>query len=662
MCRVGPCDGEHHAGSSDQSSLPPRALPDVGPLSIPSPDHRSNRSASARRRGVLGSLASAAAVACAVTSESTSVTALPGPDAPSHTVTPLPDPTAVPSPTAAPTPEPTPVPLPQPRLSRLGPQGVVQPLWAGGRVLYYDQPAAGQGGSWSVDAAGAVTLERPQWGYYWAQGTLLATPRPARRATYVLHVPSGREWTLPTSNTAVFSPDGTVVAYPTAAAGQPGGAPPAPGMGFSGNAPAFMLTNVTAASADGQNGRAVQLPINGSAVAWLPAPDGTPNARLLLNGRRAANDDPSFWAFDLRDRTLVELGRAKRLTGALPSPDGTWMAHVAMWTGDPAQDGLWVTRTDGSARRRISLLGGYRWTQDNQLVVIPHRASREHSHELWSVDPRSGAALRLLDPAQHPFRVSNFDWDCSVNTTKGTDVCFVSVEDKSLWHIDVAIGAPGETAAAPPVIPAPPRSGPGGAYRFPFATPPGAGTWYVAHWYGVTTGGYRGRNSTYSQGQGIHFGIDFAAPCGTEVVAVAPGRVIATDGDFGSPPHNVVLQLADGNVAMYGHLVERTRHVQLGQTVEPGQVVGNTGDSIAPYNCTRNPHLHLEIRKQGRAIATNPVPYFDANWEDASLGIWPGPRFERDLDNPRRNQFLDDQPDIWFGGPIITNFARPWPS
>jgi hypothetical protein len=123
----------------------------------------------------------------------------------------------------------------------------------------------------------------------------------------------------------------------------------------------------------------------------------------------------------------------------------------------------------------------------------------------------------------------------------------------------------------------------------------------------------------------------------------------------------VVIQLRDGNQAMYGHLVERSRHVQVGQTVEAGQVVGNTGDSIAPYNCTRNPHLHLEIRKQGRAVATNPVPFFDVNWDDVTLGVSPGPRFERNLDDPKKNQFLDEQPDIWFGGPVISNFARAWP-
>src|SRR5919108_518761 len=85
------------------------------------------------------------------------------------------------------------------------------------------QPAAGQGGTWSIDpTSGALGRVRPQWGYYVAQGTLLATARPAQRDTYVQHLPSGREWTLATTNSTTFSPDGTVVAYATAAAGQPG--------------------------------------------------------------------------------------------------------------------------------------------------------------------------------------------------------------------------------------------------------------------------------------------------------------------------------------------------------------------------------------------------------------------------------------------------------
>ena len=611
------------------------------------------------RRRVITTLAGTAAAGCAPEADPARQT-----DAPPATS--RPDPTVAPAATATAAPMPAPAPtataIPAPALRPLGVSRVVQPLWAADRILYYDNPAAGQDGTWSVSGGATPeppVRERAQWGYYWASGRLLAEPRPSRRDTYVLHAPSGQEWALPTTNTPIFSPDGTLVAYPTAAAGQPGGAPPAPAMGFSGPAPAFVLSSVVLAGADGQAARTIQLPVNGSALAWVPGADGTPNAALLLTGRRAANDDPSLWLFDTRDRALTEITRSRRLVGALPSPDGTLVAWVAMWNVDAAQNGLWVARFDGGGARRVPMVGSYRWTADNRLIVIPHRSGPEQPHDVWSFNAANGESARLLNPGQPAIRVSNFDWDCSPD---GSALCFVSSEDKGLWLLrDLRPQRP-VGAAAPPEVPPPAATGtPGSPYRLPFTTPPGPSTWYVTHWYGVTTGGYRGRNSTYSQGQGIHFGIDFAAPCGSEVVAVAAGRVIAIDGDYGSPPHNVVIQLFDGNIAMYGHLVERTRHVQLGQSVEPGQVVGNTGDSIAPYNCTRNPHLHLEIRKRGRATATNPAPYFAANWDDMTLGVWPGPRFERDLDNPGRNQFLDEQPDIFFGGPIITNFARPWP-
>jgi murein DD-endopeptidase MepM/ murein hydrolase activator NlpD len=552
--------------------------------------------------------------------------------------------------------------MPEPRLTRLGAQGVVLPFFSGdgSKVLYYDQPAPNQGGTWSIDpTAPEPRRERPLWGFLESRDTLLATPRPARRDTYVVHLPSGREWTLPTVNTTVFSADGTVVAYTASGIGQPGGPPAGPGQGFVGRAPPFAPTAITVAGADGQNARRIQLPINGSVVDWLPAPDGPNNARLLLTGRRAEPDDPSLWAYDLRDGGMLELARSKRLTGLMASPDGTWVAHVAMWNPDPGDNGLWLTRADGSQRRRVALVGSYRWTADNRLLVVPARTRADDGHQIWEVQPASGAARRLIDPQQLRLRIANHDWDV---TPDGQQVVFVSADDKSLWHLTLPNGMLARDGAVPPELAGPAPGGTGGKpYRLPVPTPPGPSTWYIAQWYGVTTGGYRGRNSTYSQGQGIHFGIDFATACGTPVVAVAPGRVIAVDGDYGSPPHNVVIQLYDGNIAMYGHLVERSRHVQPGQAVEAGQVVGNTGDSIFPYNCTRNPHLHLEIRKQGRAVATNPVAYFDVNWDDLSLGWWPGPRFERNLDDPRRNQFLDEQPDISFGGPIITNFGRPWP-
>ena len=35
--------------------------------------------------------------------------------------------------------------------------------------------------------------------------------------------------------------------------------------------------------------------------------------------------------------------------------------------------------------------------------------------------------------------------------------------------------------------------------------------------------------------------------------------------------------------------------------------------------------------------------------------------FERDLDDPRKWQHLDDQPEAVSGGPLLNDFANPWP-
>ena len=74
-------------------------------------------------------------------------------------------------------------------------------------------------------------------------------------------------------------------------------------------------------------------------------------------------------------------------------------------------------------------------------------------------------------------------------------------------------------------------------YQLPFNAPPGPSTWYVEQWYGNTNIAYYLRNTTYREGQGIHFGIDFACPCETEIRAIGDGVVVGADDlSFGADP------------------------------------------------------------------------------------------------------------------------------
>ena len=66
-------------------------------------------------------------------------------------------------------------------------------------------------------------------------------------------------------------------------------------------------------------------------------------------------------------------------------------------------------------------------------------------------------------------------------------------------------------------------------FGLPFAEPPGPNTWYLGGGYGNTIGAYFQRDTTYRAGQGLHFGLDFAAPCGTPVIAIGDGIVAKVD-------------------------------------------------------------------------------------------------------------------------------------
>ncbi len=195
-------------------------------------------------------------------------------------------------------------------------------------------------------------------------------------------------------------------------------------------------------------------------------------------------------------------------------------------------------------------------------------------------------------------------------------------------------------------------------FGLPFASPPGPSTWLLVQGYGNTTGAYMERRAWYAAGQGLHFGLDFSAPCGTTVVAMGDGIVVGTDGPWGSAPHNLMIDHQNGYVSMYGHLLERPK-LQPGQKVKRGQPVALSGDP--DLTCHSHPHLHLEIRDRASTHFFNPVQLIDADWDTLALTGGFGRGFERNLDNPRQWQTLYDQPEVQAGGPFLNDYKNPWP-
>jgi hypothetical protein len=195
-------------------------------------------------------------------------------------------------------------------------------------------------------------------------------------------------------------------------------------------------------------------------------------------------------------------------------------------------------------------------------------------------------------------------------------------------------------------------------FGLPFAGDPGPNTWLLGQLYGNTTGAYRRRNTDYSAGQGIHFGMDFGAPCGTNVIAIGDGLVAEVDGPHGSAPHNLVINHDKNLSSLYGHLQFRSK-LRVGQRVKRGQVIGLSGDS--QLTCISAPHLHLEIRDRSHQRFFNPVPFIAADWDSLALIGAFGRGYQRDLNQPRRWQSLLDQPAAQRGGRLLNGYAQPWP-
>ncbi len=219
--------------------------------------------------------------------------------------------------------------------------------------------------------------------------------------------------------------------------------------------------------------------------------------------------------------------------------------------------------------------------------------------------------------------------------------------------------APASGAASAPQAPAQSQTQ-DRPFRLPFLDPPGPDTWLMVQAYGNTTGAYRQRASTYVAGQGLHFGVDLSARCGAPIVAIGDGVVAKVDAlEHGAAPHNLIIDHANGYASFYGHLLERP-DLQVGQAVQQGQVVAKVGDP--DLTCTSRPHLHLEIRNAGLYNhAYNPIPLIAADWDALALAGSSSPGFERDLDNPRQWQRLDDQPEVIFGGRRLNEYSNPWP-
>jgi murein DD-endopeptidase MepM/ murein hydrolase activator NlpD len=105
----------------------------------------------------------------------------------------------------------------------------------------------------------------------------------------------------------------------------------------------------------------------------------------------------------------------------------------------------------------------------------------------------------------------------------------------------------------------------------------------------------RARRHPILGGVSPHFGVDYAAPIGTPIRAVADGTVLSCGwiGGFGK---QVVLRHNNGYKTYYGHLSRYAPGIRKGRGVKQKQVIGYVGST----GLSTGPHLDYRLSKDGR--------------------------------------------------------------
>ncbi len=118
----------------------------------------------------------------------------------------------------------------------------------------------------------------------------------------------------------------------------------------------------------------------------------------------------------------------------------------------------------------------------------------------------------------------------------------------------------------------------------------------------IVNSGYGYRRHPIGGNIRFHHGVDFKSNYGDKVFASMGGKIVEANGR-GALGKHIIIRHANGLETVYGHLSRY--YYRRGDSVSRGQFIGSVGST----GRTTGPHLHFEIRKNGKTV--DPSKYLD---------------------------------------------------
>jgi len=149
-------------------------------------------------------------------------------------------------------------------------------------------------------------------------------------------------------------------------------------------------------------------------------------------------------------------------------------------------------------------------------------------------------------------------------------------------------------------------------------------------WWGFGNNTFAQENKCvwYERTSGMHSGLDFGLPYNSELswTGSEDGEVVGVNGEgvnLGAGPNSIVIE-SEGFYFLYGHTSDEEPSVEIGQTIQPGELIGYSGNPSGEDG-EGNDHLHFEIRPtDDRSVVINPLTFVGSDQQSVLTDYFAG--------------------------------------
>jgi len=299
-----------------------------------------------------------------------------------------------------------------------------QPYWNGNstEVHFIDQPTSDAPlGIWGVDLTQPELEPRlvtERLGVYSPDGTLMAYPDRETGLAVIERLADGQQWALDTQGRSLrFTPDSRHVIWTA----------------YDEDAPRDTRVETTwLASVDGSDARVLLQARRTNIVEWLSADE------LLVTRRIPGSSDQELFTLSLADGDQSEaLPVSPRMRGLTLSPDKRYLVYYVTFETESEKNGVWMVDLQNQKQpaRKLPFFGTYRWRDNQSLIYIPldHDAT---SHEFYEYDIVA-KETRPLFPAGTNLAVANNDWQVSPDGRKIVMVAANGMQLDGVWVLEM---------------------------------------------------------------------------------------------------------------------------------------------------------------------------------------------------------------------------------